>query len=99
MASGVDYKEFGTKIKEVLNDANLSVNYAVTGPIGFLNDLGKAFSGIDGLLLTVALSVVFIILLVVYRSPILPFLVLFTALFALCAAISCSYTHLAQLES
>ncbi len=95
MASGVDYKEFGTKIKEVLNDANLSVNYAVTGPIGFLNDLGKAFSGIDGLLLVVALSVVFIILLVVYRSPILPFLVLFTALFALCAAILLVY-YLAQ---
>lgn len=95
MASGVDYKEFGTEIKTVLNEANLSVNYAVTGPIGFLNDLGKAFSGIDGLLLVVALSVVFIILLIVYRSPILPFLVLFTALFALCAAILLVY-YLAQ---
>ena len=87
MASGVDYREFGTEIKTILNESNLSVNYAVTGPIGFLNDLGKAFSGIDGLLLVVALSVVFIILIIVYRSPILPFLVLITSLFALCAAI------------
>ena len=95
MASGVDYKEFGAEIKNVLNKADLSVNYAVTGPVGFLNDLGKAFSGIDGLLLVVALSVVFIILLIVYRSPILPFLVLITSLFALCAAILVVY-YLAQ---
>lgn len=95
MAAGVDYKEFGTEIKTVLNEANLSVNYAVTGPIGFLNDLGKAFSGIDGLLLIVALSVVFIILIIVYRSPILPFVVLITSLFALCAAILLVY-YLAQ---
>ena len=91
MASGVDYKEFGAEIKTILNEANLSVSYAVTGPVGFLNDLGKAFSGIDGLLLIVALSVVFIILLIVYRSPILPFLVLITSLFALCAAILVVY--------
>lgn len=95
MAAGVDYKEFGNEIKTILNEANLSVDYAVTGPIGFLNDLGKAFSGIDGLLLIVALSVVFVILIIVYRSPLLPFVVLFTALFALCAAILLVY-YLAQ---
>lgn len=91
MASGADYKEFSAEIKTTLNDANLSVNYAVTGPVGFLSDLGKAFSGIDGLLLIVALSVVFIILIIVYRSPILPFVVLITSLFALCAAILTVY--------
>jgi len=58
----------------------------VTGPAGFVADLLGAFSGIDGVLLAVALVVVFIILVLVYRSPILPFAVLATSVFALCAA-------------
>lgn len=95
MESGFDYKDFSAEIKSTLDQASLTTNYAVTGPVGFLTDLGKAFSGIDGLLLGVALSVVFVILLIVYRSPILPFLVLITSLFALCAAILVVY-YLAQ---
>jgi putative drug exporter of the RND superfamily len=59
----------------------------VTGPAGFTADLTGAFAGIDGLLLGVALSAVFIILLLVYRSPLLPFLVLGTAVFSLSASI------------
>ncbi|MGN6251543.1 MAG: MMPL family transporter [Marmoricola sp.] len=55
----------------------------VTGPAGFAADLVKAFAGIDGVLLLVALLVVLVILLVVYRSPILPFAVLLSAVFAL----------------
>lgn len=87
MASDASYKEFVPAIKEKLDAENLSVEYKISGPIGFLHDLAGAFSGIDGLLLGVALAVVFIILLVVYRSPILPFVVLFNSLFALCVAI------------
>ena len=45
-----------------------------------------AFSGIDGILLGVALAVVFVILLIVYRSPILPIAVLLTAVFGLALA-------------
>ncbi len=52
-----------------------NVNIFVTGPAGFSADLNVAFSGIDGILLLVALAVVFLILLVVYRSPLLPFIV------------------------
>lgn len=59
---------------------------SVTGPAGFSADLGEAFAGIDGLLLIVTLSVVLIILLVVYRSPILPFVVLLTSIFGLSLA-------------
>lgn len=59
----------------------------VTGPAGQSGDLIAAFSGIDGLLLAVALGAVLIILLIVYRSPLLPLLVLSTSLFALCAAL------------
>ncbi|WP_114203065.1 MMPL family transporter [Janibacter anophelis] len=58
----------------------------VTGPAGFTADLGEAFAGIDGLLLLVALAVVLVILLIVYRSPVLPFVVLLTSIFGLAAA-------------
>ncbi|TDL38648.1 MMPL family transporter [Arthrobacter nitrophenolicus] len=59
----------------------------VTGPAGLAADLVAAFAGIDGILLLVALAAVFVILLVVYRSLLLPFMVLLTSVFALCAAI------------
>jgi RND superfamily putative drug exporter len=59
----------------------------VTGPAGLAADLTGAFAGIDGILLLVALAAVFVILLVVYRSLLLPFAVLLTSVFALCAAI------------
>ncbi|MGN6782777.1 MAG: MMPL family transporter [Marmoricola sp.] len=55
----------------------------VTGPAGFTADLAAAFGGIDGVLLLVALAVVLVILLVVYRSPILPVAVLLSSVFAL----------------
>lgn len=59
----------------------------VTGPAGFTADLVSAFSGIDGLLLGVALLAVFLILIVVYRSLLLPVAVLSTSLFALTVAL------------
>src|SRR5699024_11579251 len=54
----------------------------VTGPAGFSADLGEAFTGIDGLLLAVALIAVLVILIVVYRSFLLPLIVLSTSEFA-----------------
>lgn len=59
----------------------------VTGPAGFTSDLVKGFLGIDGLLLIVALVAVFVILVIVYRSPLLPILVLMTSTFALTVAL------------
>jgi RND superfamily putative drug exporter len=70
--------------KETLAPSGLNVY--VTGPGGTLADFVTAFGGIDGILLGVALGVVFLILLIVYRSPILPFAVLLTAVFGLAAA-------------
>ncbi len=55
----------------------------VTGPGGQIGDLVVAFGGIDGLLLLVAGLVVALILVVVYRSPLLPLIVLLSAVFAL----------------
>jgi RND superfamily putative drug exporter len=63
----------------------------VTGPAGIIGDFAAAFGGIDGLLLGVAALVVALILTVVYRSPILPVLVLLTAALALCAAVLVVY--------
>lgn len=67
------------------------VEVSVTGPAGFSADLGEAFAGIDGLLLLVALAVVLVILLAVYRSPILPFVVLLTSIFGLSLAALVTY--------
>lgn len=63
------------------------VDAYVTGPAGFTTDLVDAFSGIDGLLLLVAIMAVFLILVLVYRSILLPIAVLSTSLFALCVAL------------
>lgn len=63
------------------------VSVYVTGPAGFTADLVAGFSGIDGLLLIAALIAVFVILIVVYRSLLLPVVVLATSLFALCVAL------------
>jgi len=71
----------------VSQDLPSSLEGWVTGPAGFTADLVKGFLGIDGLLLIVALIAVFIILVIVYRSPLLPILVLLTSVFALCVAL------------
>ncbi len=63
------------------------VTAAVTGPAGFTADLTGAFAGIDGLLIAVAFAAVLVILVIVYRSPLLPIIVLFTSLTALCTAV------------
>lgn len=70
-----------------LKASNLAVEHQLTGPASFSRDLTKAFAGIDGILLLVALAVVFAILLVVYRSPILPIAVLMVAMCALAVSI------------
>ena len=63
----------------------------VTGPAGIFADFSAVFEGIDGLLLLAAFGVVLVILLVVYRSPLLPLLVIATAGLALTAANAVAY--------
>jgi RND superfamily putative drug exporter len=78
-------------VKELRNEVQASapagMRTFLTGPAGLTADLVSAFAGIDGILLLVALGAVFLILLIVYRSLLLPVMVLFTSVFALCAAI------------
>lgn len=59
----------------------------VTGPAGFLADLVAAFGAIDGILLVVTILAVLVILLAVYRSPVLPLVVLLSAVGALTVAV------------
>jgi RND superfamily putative drug exporter len=68
-------------------DVSDGVTVYITGPAGFSADLAAGFAGIDGLLLGVALLAVLVILVLVYRSLLLPIVVLSTSLFALCVAL------------
>lgn len=55
----------------------------IAGPAAGQADLSDAFAGIDGLLLGVALATVLIILLLVYRSVVLPLVIIVGAVLAL----------------
>ncbi|WP_320781748.1 MMPL family transporter [Streptomyces sp. CRN 30] len=63
----------------------------IAGPAASQADLSDAFAGIDGLLLVVALVAVLVILLLVYRSVLLPFVVILGAVFALGVACAVVY--------
>jgi putative drug exporter of the RND superfamily len=89
-ASGV--RDAVTAIRDHLQrDRPDGLKAYVTGPAGLTADLGEAFSGIDGVLLLVALVVVLLILVIVYRSPILPLAVLLSTVFALALASGAVY--------
>ena len=62
------------------------VTHYVTGPGGLLGDLFGAFATLDSSLLLTTLGVVALILIVVYRSPVLWIIPLLSALFALSLA-------------
>ncbi|MER7764577.1 MMPL family transporter [Streptomyces sp. NPDC097619] len=64
---------------------------AIAGPAATQADLSGAFAGIDGLLLGVALGAVLLILLLVYRSVLLPFVIIVSAVFAL--ALACAVVY------
>ncbi len=67
----------------MLDDAPEGLEAYVGGPGGITADLVNAFGAIDGLLLLVALGVVLVILVIVYRTPVLPFVVLFSSVLGL----------------
>lgn len=91
IGDGTVGEAFASTVREVWTEQGLDLNGYLTGPVGLTADLIAAFAGIDGILLLVALAVVLVILLIVYRSPVLPFAVLITAMIALTAAIIAVY--------
>ena len=62
------------------------VTHYVTGPAGLLGDLFGAFGTLDSTLLLTTLAVVAVILIIVYRSPVLWIIPLLSSLFALSTA-------------
>ncbi|WP_326631413.1 efflux RND transporter permease subunit [Nonomuraea fuscirosea] len=84
--------ELGDALKKI--DAKLPVDGMKTqlgGPAATRADLSDAFAGIDGVLLGVALITVLIILLAVYRSVLLPLIIITGAVFALGLACAVVY--------
>ncbi|CAL9639629.1 MMPL family transporter [Streptomyces sp. Tu 3180] len=63
----------------------------IAGPAASQADLSDAFAGIDGLLLGVALGAVLLILLLVYRSVLLPLVIILGSVFALGLACAVVY--------
>ena len=75
--SGTDIADVANAVSDTLRaEAPEGVTVHLTGPAGLSADLIGAFAGIDGLLLGVALLVVLVILLFIYRSVLLPVAVL-----------------------
>lgn len=95
LQSDGDFKEIFPTLTKTLDEAKIPVEHKLTGPASLAHDLQGAFEGIDGTLLLVALGVVFVILIIAYRSPFLPIIVLTAAMSALAAGIFAVY-HLAQ---
>jgi RND superfamily putative drug exporter len=96
LSGSADLGEATTELRDTLRSGLPDgVDLYITGPAGFSSDLVSAFAGIDGILLGVALAAVLVILVVVYRSLLLPLAVLATSMFALCLALLTVW-HLAR---
>ena len=88
---GEEVTEAVDAMREVVADPPDGLTALVGGQGGILGDFIVAFGAIDGVLLLVALAVVFLILVVVYRTPILPIVVLLSAVLSLGVASAVIY--------
>ncbi len=71
------------ELRAILEESPDGLTALLGGQAGILGDFIEAFAGIDGLLLGVALLVVLVILVLVYRTPVLPLIVLVSAVMGL----------------
>ncbi|MEU6116944.1 MMPL family transporter [Streptomyces sp. NPDC047117] len=89
--------DLGDRLSEVLQDVTKTAEQVdgtkvqLAGPAASRTDLSDAFAGIDGILLGVALAAVLVILLLVYRSVLLPLVIIVSAVFALGVACAVVY--------
>ncbi|MFJ3205624.1 MMPL family transporter [Streptomyces sp. NPDC086989] len=94
--------DLGEELPSVLDDVRAAAEAVpaltaqIAGPAATQSDLADAFAGIDGLLLGVALGAVLLILLLVYRSLLLPFVIIISAVFALGLACAVVYALAAR---
>ncbi|MEU6404260.1 MMPL family transporter [Streptomyces sp. NPDC046985] len=89
--------DLGDQLKSVLDEVRHAAagvpgaRVQIAGPAATQGDLADAFAGIDGILLGVALAAVLLILLLVYRSVLLPLTIIVSAVFAL--GIACALVY------
>ncbi|MEV5970309.1 MMPL family transporter [Streptomyces sp. NPDC051921] len=89
--------DLGEELPVVLDDVRTAARSVpdsrveIAGPAASQADLSDAFAGIDGLLLGVALGAVLLILLLVYRSVLLPLVIIISAVLALGLACAVVY--------
>ncbi|MGZ9934585.1 MMPL family transporter [Streptomyces sp. NC-S4] len=87
----------GEELQAVLDEVRQAArevpgtSVGIAGPAATQADLSDAFAGIDGLLVGVALGAVLLILLLVYRSVLLPLVIIISAVFALGLACAVVY--------
>jgi RND superfamily putative drug exporter len=93
--SGKDPYQAGKAVNEIRAVAKAGLPAGLqalaTGPGGYNADFAAVFGGIDGLLLILTAAIVAVILIVVYRSPLLPLFVLMSAGLALAASSTVIY--------
>ncbi|MFJ8057456.1 MMPL family transporter [Streptomyces sp. NPDC096142] len=87
---GKDLPDVLDRVREAIRDVP-GTTAQIAGPAASQADLSNAFAGIDGLLLGVALGAVLLILLLVYQSVLLPFLIIIGSVFALGLACAVVY--------
>ncbi|MGW6985514.1 MMPL family transporter [Streptomyces sp. NPDC054932] len=89
--------DLGDRLPTVLDEVRQAAqrvpgtSVQIAGPAASQADLSDAFAGIDGLLVGVALGAVLLILLLVYRSVLLPLVIIISAVFALGLACAVVY--------
>ena len=95
LSTSADVTAGVAELRKSLEGAPPGLKVYVTGAAGISADLGNGFAGIDWLLLVVAVAAVLVILVAVYRSPLLPIMVLLASMSALCGAVLTNF-YLAQ---
>jgi RND superfamily putative drug exporter len=70
------------EIRAIVGDGEGELAVAVTGPAGFTTDAVKIFGSINGTLLLATVALVFVLLILIYRSPVFWILPLAAVLFA-----------------
>ncbi|HVV12812.1 MMPL family transporter [Amycolatopsis sp.] len=93
--SGEDPFQAGEDVKQIRQTLPVGLpdglRVYATGPGGYNADFAEVFGGIDGMLLLVTAGIVALILVLVYRSPLLPLVVLISAGLALGSASALIY--------
>ncbi len=95
LSASADVRTGVAELRKSLEGAPQGLAVYVTGAAGLSADLGNGFAGVDWLLLVVAVAAVLVILVAVYRSPLLPLMVLLASMSALCGAVLTNF-YLAQ---